>query len=52
MIGAADASPLHCGLGCSHARLWLRNEKRDNGCAAAAAASFLGDALEAPKALL
>jgi hypothetical protein len=40
MIGAADASPLHCGMGCSHARLWLRNEKRENGCAAAAAASF------------
>jgi hypothetical protein len=36
---AADASPLHCGMG-EHARLWLRNEKRENGCAAAAAASF------------
>jgi hypothetical protein len=51
MISAADALPLLCTLH-SHARLWPRNEKREKRLLLLLRRSKLGDALEAPKALM
>jgi hypothetical protein len=53
MISAADALPLLCTLH-SHARLWPRNEKREKRLLLLLLLrrSKLGDALEAPKALM